>query len=274
MRLNYMRHVCFLSLVLLITALMNPLVAAEDPDAVWNASLKKFFFADRPIQDAQGVIALDAPTRAEDGAVVPIQITAGFPQTKERYIKTISLVIDRNPSPMAGKFHFSPKSGKADLALRIRVNAYSPVRIIAETNDGKLFMTSRFVKATGGCSAPVGTDLDAAQKRLGKIRMKTRGAGLFEPVQTQLAVSHPNLTGLQKDQVSLLFIPSHFIRKIDVKFEGEQIFSAETDISVSENPNFRFYFVPEKAGQMTAEIEDSKGMRFTQTYDYSAPKSN
>ena len=274
MKSDFMRSVYILSLLLIFTGLMNPLIAAEDSDVVWNGSLKKFFFADRPIQDAEGVIALDAPVRAEDGAVVPIQITAGFPQTTERYIKTVSLVIDRNPSPMAGRFHFSPKSGKADLALRIRVNEYSPVRVIAETNDGKLFMASRFVKATGGCSAPVGTDLDAARKRLGKIRMKTRATGLYEPVQTQLAVSHPNLTGLQKDQVSLLFIPSHFIQKINVTFEGEQIFSAETDISVSENPNFRFYFVPEKAGKMIAEIEDSRGMRFTQSYDYSASKTN
>lgn len=273
MRFNVILRWCFLTLLLvMMTGLFNSSVAAENPDAVWLGGLKKVFFADRPIQDGKGVIELDAPVRAEDGAVVPVQITAGFPQTNEHYIKTISLVIDQNPSPMAGKFHFSPKSGKADLALRIRVNAYSPVRVIAETNNGELYMASRFVKATGGCSAPVGTDLDAARKRLGKIRMKTRGESFFEPVQTQLAVSHPNLTGLQKDQVSLLFVPSHFIRKIDVKFEGEQIFSAETDISVSENPNFKFYFVPEKAGQMIAEIEDSQGMRFTQTYDYSAPK--
>jgi len=252
---------------------MTPLNAAEQmspvPDSVWQNSLKAQFFGDRPIVQSDEVVELEAPVRAEDGAVVPIRIHAKFPQTADRYIKTISLIIDKNPAPLAGKFQFTPQSGRADLALRIRVNEYSPVRVIAETNDGKLFMDTHFVKASGGCSAPVGTDLDAAMKRLGKIRFKTKNiTSLDEPVATQLAVSHPNITGMQKDQVSLLYIPPHFVTQVDVKFEGEPIFSAETTISVSENPNFRFYFVPQKEGTLTAEITDSKGMKFTQTYAF------
>jgi len=252
---------------------MTPLNAAEQmspvPDSVWQNSLKAQFFGDHPIVQSDEVVELEAPVRAEDGAVVPIRIHAKFPQTADRYIKTISLIIDKNPAPLAGKFQFTPQSGRADLALRIRVNEYSPVRVIAETNDGKLFMDTHFVKASGGCSAPVGTDLDAAMKRLGKIRFKTKNiTSLDEPVATQLAVSHPNITGMQKDQVSLLYIPPHFVTQVDVKFEGEPIFSAETTISVSENPNFRFYFVPQKEGTLTAEITDSKGMKFTQTYAF------
>jgi len=238
-------------------------------DSAWQTHLKTHFFGERPIVESDDVIELEAPTRAEDGAVVPVRIHAKFPQTPDRYIKTISLIIDKNPAPLAGKFQFTPKSGRADLALRIRVNEYSPVRVIAETNDGKLFMNSLFVKASGGCSAPVGTDLDAAMQRLGKIRFKTKNiTSLDEPIATQLAVSHPNITGMQKDQVSLLYIPSHFVTQVVVKFDDEPIFSAETTISVSENPNFRFFFVPEKKGTLTAEITDSKGMKFTQAYAF------
>ena len=71
-----------------------------------------------------------------------------------------------------GIFHFTPHSGKADLALRVRLNAYSNVRVITETSDGKLHMSKRFVKASGGCSAPVGTNLEAAFKRMGKMKFK------------------------------------------------------------------------------------------------------
>ena len=238
-------------------------------DSVWRNNLQTHFFADRPIIETDEVVELEAPTRAEDGAVVPIRIHAKFPQTHERYIKTISLIIDKNPQPLAGKFRFKSTSGRADLALRVRVNEYSPVRVVAETNDGKLYMHSRFVKASGGCSAPVGTDLDAAMQRLGKIRFKTKNfTSLDEPVATQLAVSHPNITGMQKDQVSLLFIPPHFVTNVNVKFNGEEIFSAETTISVSENPNFRFFFVPQKEGVLSAEITDSKGMKYTQQYAF------
>lgn len=269
-----LRHLTKVKALLFVSLLaMTPLYAAEQMspvlDNVWQTHLKAQFFGDRPIVQSDEVVELEAPVRAEDGAVVPIRIHTKFPQTANRYIKTISLIIDKNPAPLAGKFQFTPQSGRADLALRIRVNEYSPVRVIAETNDGKLFMNTHFVKASGGCSAPVGTDLDVAMQRLGKIRFKTKNVtSLDEPVATQLAVSHPNITGMQKDQVSLLYIPPHFVTQVDVKFEGVPIFSAETTISVSENPNFRFFFVPQKEGTLTAEITDSKGMKFTQTYAF------
>lgn len=258
---------------LLLALWTSMTLAAQQSDAIWQGGLKQHLFADRTILDGDGVISLEAPVRAEDGAVVPVRIKAGFPQSEDRYIKTLSLVIDKNPAPLAGNFHFMPNSGRADLALRIRVNEYSPVRVIAETNDGKLYMAERFVKASGGCSAPAGSDLDVAMKRLGKMRFKfINDAGEDSPVLTRLAISHPNLTGMQKDQQTLLYIPPHFIKKIDVSFNGESVFSAEVNISVSENPNFQFFFVPHKAGELTARIEDNEHMEFTKTIRYSPPK--
>ena len=88
-------------------------------------------------------------------------------------------------------------------------------------------------------------------------------------MSVQLAISHPNITGLQMDQMSRLHVPAHFVEKIRVSFEGQRIFSAETDISISENPNFRFNFVPKKEGRLEAEIVDSKGMKFTKSHSLS-----
>ena len=159
---------------------------------VWSGGLRATYFGDRPIIENDEVIALDAPKRAEDSAVVPIAINTHWPQTEERYIKTITLLIDKNPVPLAGRFHFTPKSGRADIATRIRVNEYSPVRAIAETNDGKLYMSRRFVKASGGCSAPIGSDLDAAMARLGKMKLTLREqASPGQPQLAQLRISHP-----------------------------------------------------------------------------------
>jgi sulfur-oxidizing protein SoxY len=78
-------------------------------------------------------------------------------------------------------------------------------------------------------------------------------------------ISHPNLTGLQMDQVTRLYAPAHFVKEVRVSFDGEPVFSAETDISVSENPNFQFYFVPTHEGELDVEVVDSKGLRFNHT---------
>ncbi len=245
----------------------NVLIAGDDPNATWNEGLREHYFSDKPISEIGDVIALEAPVRAENGAVVPIRILSQIPQTEDRFIKTVTLLIDENPIPWAGTFHFTPRSGRADIDLRIRVNSYSNVRAIAETNDGKLHMTSRFVKASGGCSAPVGSDLEAAMARLGKMKFRSKpAAGLDEPIQAQLAISHPNVTGMQMDQVSRMYAPAHFVKEVKVSFEGELIFSAQTDISISENPNFKFFFVPQQEGELIAEVTDSNGLQFSQVY--------
>lgn len=239
-----------------------------EEDMVWTGGLRHAYFGDRPITVSDDLIVLDAPERAEDAAIVPISITAQIAQTDERYIKTVYLIVDKNPGPLAGTFRFTPKSGRADLAFRIRINAYSPIRAIAEMNNGDLFMSRRFIKATGGCSAPAGADLDAAMARLGKIKLKTNSELKFaEPNSAQLMISHPNLSGMQMNQVTQIYAPAHFVRHVKVSYEGEEVFSAETGFGISENPNFRFFFVPENEGQLIAEVTDTKDLRFTQTLD-------
>jgi sulfur-oxidizing protein SoxY len=38
--------------------------------------------------------------------------------------------------------------------------------------------------------------------------------------------------------------------------------SAELDFTISENPNFRFYFVPSGEGELKAEVVDSNNAAF------------
>ncbi len=257
--------------VLLVLSPVAGMATTVEEDMLWTGGLRQAYFGNRPITQSDDLIVLDVPKRAKDAAIVPVSITARIPQTDERYIETIYLIIDKNPGALAGKFNFTPKSGRADLAFRVRIDAYTPVRAIAETNDGQLYMSRRFVKASGGCSAPAGSDLDAAMARLGKIKLKTHGeAQLAEPVAAQLMISHPNLNGLQMDQVTRLYAPAHFVRHIKVSFEGEEVFSAETSFGISENPSFRFFFVPEDEGQLTAEITDTKNLQFSQSLEVSA----
>ena len=269
---NMMRHLLHadnrrlqsIGLLMAIALLSGAAIPAGEEDSVWLGGLRSAYFGERPILQSDDVIELEAPERAENAAVVPIRIKAKIPQTDERFIKTITLIIDRNPGQLAGRFHFTPKNGRADLGLRVRVNAYGPVRAIAETNDGKLFMSRRFVKASGGCSAPAGADIDAAKRRLGKMKFRTdKLVSPGEALAVQLRVSHPNLTGLQMDQLTRLYAPAHYVEKVSVGFEGQTVFSAETGFSLSENPSFRFYFVPDSTGELHAEVVDTEGLRFT-----------
>lgn len=241
--------------------------ADPDPDPakseIW-IKVKNLLFEDRAIEiTGNDLITLEAPWRAEDAATVPIAIKAQIPQSPQKYVQTIYLVIDKNPSPIAAVFHLTPDSGRADIDTRVRIEEYSYVRAIAEMNDGKLYMAMRYVRASGGCSAPAGKDQEAALARLGKMKFRLDNeVALNRPNLAQLMISHPNNSGLQMDQLTRHFIPARFVKKIDVTYSGKLILSAEVDFSISENPNFRFYFTPRESGELKAEVIDSSDLQF------------
>lgn len=258
----YIRFCAFVTIGLMFFS--SQLIAQENEK--WDEFLYEQYFSGQTIIESDEIHQLVTPVRAENGAIVPIKIQANIPQKPSLYIKRVTLIIDENPVPWAGTFNFSPEIGQASLDLRLRLNAYSNIRAIAETNTGKLYMSKRFVKASGGCSAPLGTDIESAMLTLGKIRMRSKLTQDKSAQKIQLAISHPNITGLQMDQFTRNYAPAHFIKDIRVSYEGEEIFSAETDISISQNPNFKFYFIPEMKGDLIAEITDSKGFKFSQIY--------
>ena len=244
--------------VVLLVAVASAARAAED---TWS-DLKGDLFGDRQILDGSEWLVLEAPYRAEDAAIVPIDILALKPQG-ETYIQSITLVIDENPAPVAAVFNLGRQSGLASISTRVRVNAYSHVRAIAETNEGRLYMAARFVKASGGCSAPANKDPEQAMANLGKMRLRQYNsvqpaeldglpAGLQE---AQLMIRHPNYSGLQMDQLTRHYVPAHFVRDIEILQGDELLMSVEGAISLSEDPSVRFRFLPNGAESLTARIE-------------------
>jgi sulfur-oxidizing protein SoxY len=235
----------------------------EGANAIW-AMLRQSLFASRSIAvDATPILTLEAPARAEDATVVPIAIRAQAPQTAQRYVDKVYLIIDHNPSPLAAVFRFAPESGRADVETRMRIEDYTTVRAIAEMNDGSLHMVTRYVKASGGCSAAADQDLAAALAGVGRMKFRVVGpVRRGHPALVQLMISHPNSSGLAMNQVTRLYAPPYFVRSVAVTYRGKPVMSADVDFSISENPNFRFYFVPQGDGELQATVVDSHGLVF------------
>ncbi|HEU5283463.1 MAG TPA: quinoprotein dehydrogenase-associated SoxYZ-like carrier, partial [Burkholderiales bacterium] len=161
--------------------------------------IRKMMFGSREILDGREVIRVYLTLRADDAATVPVAVKAQIDQTPERYIKTIYLIVERNPSPAAGLFHFTPDSGRAQVETRLRFEDFSHVRAVAETNDGKRWMDSRGVKAAGGCSAPMAKNRVPAAL-LGKMKFRFEDDIKYnEPNLVQVNVRHPNESALAAD---------------------------------------------------------------------------
>jgi len=74
-----------------------------------SPALKQATFGDRTIQSEDGKIILDAPATAEDASLVPITMRVP-PEVKDN-LKSLTLIIDKNPNPMVAKFSFGPAAG-------------------------------------------------------------------------------------------------------------------------------------------------------------------
>jgi sulfur-oxidizing protein SoxY len=246
---------------------LHPAFADEEDDqdraARWK-QLQTSIFPHRQVLDSGGIITIDAPPRALDAALVPVELHIAGNES----VKGVYLIIDDNPAPMAAHFVFGPKADPRDLKLRVRVNAYTNMHAIAETQDGQLHAATKFVKAAGGCSAPAGSDDAAALADIG--RMKLRLIGDFnadKPMQAQLMIRHPNFNGMQMNQVTRYFTPPRFIRTIDATYDGGQVFHLDADISLSTDPVITFGFVPHAKGQMKVVAQDSSNVKFDHSFD-------
>ena len=158
---------------------------------------------------------------------------------------------------------FGPALMPLDFEVRVRVDSYSDVRAIATQADGTQVMAGRFVKAAGGCSAPAGKDMAATKATMGQMRWRSEVQD-GEEIGT-LMIRHPNFSGLQRDQVTLLNIPAHFIDRLDVRQGDALLFSMAAGISVSEDPVFRFRYQPD--GQpINVRVEDTDGNVWTESF--------
>jgi sulfur-oxidizing protein SoxY len=247
--------------------------SGDNPEAseIWQ-KVRASLFQSRPITAVtDDTLVLDVPVRAEDAAIVPVSIRTRLPQTAARHVEKLYLVIDNNPSPISAIFAFTPLSGRVDIETRVRVDEYTFMRAIAEMNDGSLVMTTRWVKASGGCSAPPGKDQAAALASLGKMKIRVEGdITLRQPVLAQLMISHPNNSGMVMDQATRQFTPAHYVRQINVTYGGQPVMSADLDFSISENPNLRFYFMPDGKSRLSAEVLDSRNQSFKSSLDLGA----
>jgi sulfur-oxidizing protein SoxY len=251
--------------VVLLLALRPACAGTPESYDPWPG-LVQDIFSNRTMDDGTGVLAIEMPYRAEDAAIVPVTLRTLLAPGDPRYVKAITLVIDQNPAPMAARFELGPEAAVTELSTRVRVNNYTDVHAVAELSDGKLYVVKTYVKASGGCSAPAAKNTDEAKGKLGQIRFRQFSKSTDGPAngarEAQVMIGHPNNSGLQMDQVTQLYIPAFFVNELAVSQNDHLILKMEGGISISEDPNVRFTYLPEGAGHIRVEAKDTDGHAF------------
>jgi len=258
------------SVALMLLAVRTATAQAPEPtDAQTQEDIENWqglvqdIFGGRAMQDGTGIITIEMPARAEDAAIVPVTLRATLPPGDERRVHAVTLVIDRNPAPMAARFEFGDAAGMSEVSTRVRVNSYTNVHAVAELSDGKLYMTKTYVRASGGCSAPAAKNPDEARERLGKIRLRQFASAADGPAsklrEAEIMIGHPNNSGLQMDQITHLYVPAFFVDDVRVWQDDKLIFAMNAGISIAEDPNIRFTYIPSGAKEIRVEAKDTDG---------------
>jgi sulfur-oxidizing protein SoxY len=122
----------------------------------WAAGWNKAGFESKAVSDvlkalgATGAvdskdIVITAPDIAENGAVVPVEITSRIPGTQ-----SISIIAEKNPFPLAATVDLANGS-EPYTYVRIKMGDTSNVRAIVKAG-GKFYTAAKEVKVTiGGC---------------------------------------------------------------------------------------------------------------------------
>jgi sulfur-oxidizing protein SoxY len=219
-------------------------------------------FHGRTIQDAGDEVKLVAPDRAMDAALVPLTVELHT----QKHVKTVTVFIDNNPAPVVGAFRFGPAISPDQIKFRVRINDYTLVHAVAETEDGTLLAASHYVKAAGGCSAPATGQTAESAARLGQMQLRRTRPLDGTGVPAQLLISHPNYNGMQSTP-SGGFVPARYLDTVAVKTGGVTVFELQSDISLSEDPVINFTYTPSGDGGVDVVAHDSSGAEFKRHFD-------
>lgn len=88
-------------------------------------------------QPQRSGIEIELPQIAENGNSVPMRVKVDSPMTPDDHVTEIHILAERNPRPLVGTFHLGPRSGRAEIATRVRLAGTQKVTVLAALNGNR-----------------------------------------------------------------------------------------------------------------------------------------
>ncbi|UMA64739.1 quinoprotein dehydrogenase-associated SoxYZ-like carrier [Roseivivax marinus] len=235
-------------------------------ESTWDG-LASSIWPDRALGDGSDVVAIDAPYRTEDDARTQVAAQVAAPPGLR--IGEVTVVLDENPMPVSAVFTLAEPQERFFFDVTMRVNGPTPLHVVAETTDGRLWAAESFVKTSGqgACAAPPGTDPDLALATLGDMVLRVEdgvpGAGALDRLsrmqrRLDVQLSHPSHSGMQRDQISLLYIPMRYVADLAIDLDGGNYVDVTGSISLSENPDLALS-IPGNTQHVGVTMTDTDG---------------
>ncbi|MEN9784626.1 MAG: hypothetical protein RJA24_1969 [Pseudomonadota bacterium] len=97
---------------------------------------------------SMGRVLVDTPPLADNGHSVALRIVVDSPMTPADHVRRITVLAERNPRPVVASYLLGPRSGRAEIATRIRLADIQDVLAVAQLSDGTWWMGGAHVVVT------------------------------------------------------------------------------------------------------------------------------
>ncbi len=184
---------------------------------------------------ASSNISITAPDRAENGAIVQVEIEANIAN-----VEAIAIFVEKNPTPLIANCMLG-KGTQAKLTTRIKMAETSDIKVVVKA-DGKYFTASKNVQVLeNGCGG--GGSANEKFESSMKLRAKLKD----NVTEVKAIIIHPMHTGRGNDDFDKI-IPAHFIQLIDLTLNGKPIMQIQCGTGIAKNPYLTCYVDGAKIG--------------------------
>ncbi|MFM1987936.1 MAG: hypothetical protein RJA99_893 [Pseudomonadota bacterium] len=112
-------------------------VGVMPPAAATPASMRAAIAAfTRGATPRDGGMTLEVPGLVENGNSVPVSVRVELAPGASEHVRRIAVFNEKNPQPQVAVFHLGPRSGRAQVATRMRMADSQRIVALAELSDG------------------------------------------------------------------------------------------------------------------------------------------
>ncbi len=221
--------------------------------------------AGRPAGDPTRV-HLELPDHFDYGNTVPLAFEVDSLMTEADHVQRVDLFADGDPFPEVATFHFTPQSGRAHAATRIRLNEGRPTVIaVATLGDGSVCITRQSIGiAIGGCSAEAGVAVPYPMPTPEPRLEVPAEAGRDQIVEIQTMISHWMETGLRTDLTGKP-IPRRIINRMECASADGLVFAADLAPAIAANAYLSFDMVARSSGVLEFTWREDGGAIYRAT---------
>lgn len=263
----------FLTLITLGFCDQNKMAQVESFEQAYDK------FGGQEAVDGKSIIKLDIPDRPENGAVVPVEVEIEHPMDENNYISKITILTEKNMLKHAVTAHYTPQNAMAYLFTNIKLSETQLVYVLAETNSGKVYKTTKKISVSeGSCVEGKKTKesdyviiVDKAHKEISneEKELKSTKYKKDEVVKVVSFLVHPMETGFREDKYSGELKPKFFIQKATAFLDDKEIARFEFDATTSTNPKIIFPLKIKDKGVLKIIYENNKNELIEKTINIS-----